>query len=295
MMSAVTLVVAERSAGGVWLSSDMRVTDGSAAKMPGFRGAALKLIIVNRTLCVGYAGNVGAANVAVQHVHAQQMTPAEAVDYLLGKHRPDRDVDFVVASLDPLALVQIKDGEANAQEALWLGDAEAYTMYERLHEEQAPWPPPATDLDEAWRAELTVAAAINGGMQDLVLPNQDRDPPITTGEATVTVGPTPLGDGFTYHVYSNFNAGLSAAQTGTKLVSPEHGTFSVAFQVPTEPGIGAVAIYFEEGGFGILYSPLMTADPETPESLTAASAQEFRDAIRQRYGLSLRGSEWRPM
>jgi hypothetical protein len=294
MMSAMTLVIAERSPGGVWLSGDMRVTDCSAAKMPGFRGAALKLIIVNRTLCVGYAGNVGAANVAIQHVHAQQMTPADAVEYLLGKHRPDRDVDFVVASLDPPALMQIKGGEATTHERVWLGDGEAYTLYERLYEEQPPWPPHSADLDEAWEAELTVAVAMNGAMQDLVLPNQDRDPPNTIGEAAVTVGPEPLGNGFTYHVYSNFSAGLSAAETGTKMLSREHGTFSVAFQVPTEPGIGAVAIYFEEGGFGILYSPLMTEDPEKPELLAAPSAQEFRDAIREHYGLSLRGSEWRP-
>lgn len=35
------------------------------------------------------------------------------------------------------------------------------------------------------------------------------------------------------------------------------------------------AIYFEEGGFGILYSPLLTNHPGEPESVSGATAQQF--------------------
>jgi hypothetical protein len=297
----MTLVVGCTSPAGAWLSADMRVTDCSAANAPGFARAALKLIVVDPTMCIGYAGRIGAANVALKHVHSERMGPSDAVEYLLAVHRREQAVDFVVAELAPSSLVEIKDGQATPREATWLGDAEAFAEYQRLFEEDPFLPPLDANLDEAFRAELEVAVPMNDAMQAVVLPSRDpdssatrsegRDARRTVGEAAVTVGPR-AGEGvFGYHVYSNFSGAFGSRNA---LLSTEQGTFSLAFQVPTEAGVGAVGIYFEEGGFGILYAPLLTQDPEKPESLQGASAEEFREAVQARYGVSLRGSTWRP-
>lgn len=123
-----------------------------------------------------------------------------------------------------------------------------------------------------------------------MISGEDPGSPATIGEAVVTVGPEALGNGFEYHVYSHFSPG-HAEQSGSRFLSTEQGSFSLAFQIPSELGIGAVAIYSAEGGFGILYSPLLTEHAEEPESVFAATAREFREAVQERYSLSLRGSE----
>jgi hypothetical protein len=221
------------------------------------------------------------------------MAPGEAVRYLLEIHRPDRAVDFVVASLDPPALVEIKDGEATETKKSWIGDADAFVAYECLYDHDPFLPFGEFDVDDSWRTELAVAVPMNDAMQALVISREDNVSPITIGEAVVTAGPEALGNGFRYQVYSSFSPG-HAGQSQSRLLSTEHGTFSLAFQVPAEPGIGAVAIYFEEGGFGILYSPQLTQRPEDPESVPGTTAQEFRDTVEEDYGLVLRGSDWKP-
>lgn len=52
----MTLVVAHRTARGFRLDSDLRVTDEDSAGPPGYTTGVLKLILVHRHVCVGFAG-----------------------------------------------------------------------------------------------------------------------------------------------------------------------------------------------------------------------------------------------
>ena len=172
----MSLIVAKITPTGIWLTSEMRITDRSAARAPGFLGAALKLILVSPTLCIGYAGNVGAALAAIRHVASEQMAPAAAAEHLLSVHLDNPTVEFVVASLRPSVLVEIKNGRAARRDSAWLGDPEAFNHYQALYHGEH-FLPPGAGLDPEYKADLDIAVKMNDAMQDLVLANSEPDGP----------------------------------------------------------------------------------------------------------------------
>lgn len=289
----MTLIVANVTPRGIWLSSDMRITDPSAAKAPGFLGAALKLILVSPTLCIGYAGTVGAAVAAVRHVDAEQMAPVPAAEHLLSVHLDDPTVDFVVASLRPSVLVEIKDGRAERRETAWLGDLEAFKRYQALYHAEH-FLPPFPDLDPESKADLDIAVRMNDAMQAVVLADSEAEGPGEShglvGEASVTVGPRAEDGLFKYHLYYSYSGPFaSGPASGGPLMSTAQGSFTISFLAPEEPGIGAIGIYFPEGRLGLLYAPLITSGADRPQRFHSATVVEFADSVKTRYGLSLRG------
>ena len=289
----MTLIVARMTPKGIWLTSDMRVTDPSAANAPGFLNAALKLILVSPTLCIGYAGRVAAALAAIQRVDAEEMAPDAAVDYLLGIHLNDPTVDFVVASVHPSVLVGIKNGQAADGQVAWLGDPDAFDRYQELYHGEH-FLPPSEGLDPGHKSDLDIAVRMNDAMQDLVLASSEPDGPgasnAMVGEASVTVGPR-IEDGLLkYHLYSNYSAPLaSEIPSSEPLTSTERGSFTISFLAPEQPGIGAIGLNFPEGQLGILYAPLMTERAEQPDRFHPVSIDQFADQVKARYGVSLRG------
>lgn len=295
-MDDISLIVANVTPRGVWLTSEMRVTDESAAtNVPGFLGAVLKLILVSPTLCIGYAGTVGAALAAIRHAASEQMAPAAAAEHLLSVHLENPTVDFVVASLQPSVLVEIKDGHAARRESAWLGDPEAFNRYQTLYHGEH-FLPPGEGLDPEYKADLDIAVKMNDAMQDLVLANPEPDGPgashALVGEASVTVGPRVEDGLFEYHIYYNYSGPFaSGGASGGRLMSTEHGSFTISFLVPEEPGIGAIGIHFPEGRLGVLYAPLMTKRPDRADRFHPVTVYEFADNVKARYGVSLRGPD----
>jgi hypothetical protein len=292
-IDGMTLIVARVTPKGIWLSSDMRVTDPSAANAPGFLNAALKLILVSPTLCIGYAGGVAAALAAIRRVDAEEMAPDAAVDYLLGIHLNDPTVDFVVASVHPSVLVEIKNGQAADGQAAWLGDPDAFDRYQELYHGEH-FLPPSEGLDPGHKSDLDIAVRMNDAMQDLVLASAEPDGPgashALVGEASVTVGPRVEDGQLKYHLYSNYSAPhASEIPPSGSLMSTERGSFSISFLAPEQPGIGAIGLSFPEGQLGILYAPLMTERADQPDRFHPVTIDEFADKVKARYGVSLRG------
>ena len=203
-IDGMTLIVANVTPREIWLTSEMRITDRSAANAPGFLGAALKLILVNPTLCIGFAGTIGAALAAIRHIDSEQMAPAAAADHLLSVHLDHPTVDFVVASLRPSVLEEIKAGRAARRETAWLGDLEAFNRYQALYHGDHSLPP-GEGLDPVYKADLDIAVKMNDAMQDLVLANSEAEGPGRSddlvGEASVTLGPRAEHGLFKYHLY----------------------------------------------------------------------------------------------
>jgi hypothetical protein len=295
----MSLIVARVTPRGIWLTSDMRITDRSAANAPGFLGAALKVILLSPTFCIGYAGRVGVALGAIQRVNAESMTIAATIEFLSGIHRANSDTEFIVAGLNPPLLVEIKNGHAEHTEATWIGDAGAYNEYQQ-HYHGEHFLAPGAELDVVYKADLDIAVAMNDAMQDLVLANGEPNGPgfshAVVGEASVTVGPN-LPDGlFKYHVYAAFAGSFGySSPASSPLTSTERGTLTLHFMAPEEPGLGAIGLYFREGQLGVLYAPLMTEHADRPDRIRAASPRQFASMVNERYGLTLRGvDDWGP-
>jgi hypothetical protein len=289
----VTLIVANITPRGIWLTSDMRITDRSAANARGFFGAALKLVLVSPTLCIGYAGTLRAALAGIRAVAYDAMTPAAATEHLLGIHLADSAVDFLVASLQPPTLLEIKNGRALQRQSAWLGDQNAFSRYQEFYHGEH-FLPPAVGLDPDYTADLDVAVMMNDAMQDLVLADGELDGPgasdALVGEASVTVGPRGEDGLFNYHLYvSNRGPFAASRPAGESLMSTELGSFTISMLAPAEPGVGAVGIYFAEGRLGILYAPLLTLAPDQPDRFQDCTVHEFVDKVMARYGIALRG------
>ncbi len=287
----MTLIVARVSPRGVWLTSDMRITDRSAAKIPGFIGAALKLILLSPTLCIGYSGRVASAIPAIKEVFDEGMTATGAAEFLLEIHRGDPEVEFVVASFDPNALLVVKDGRSTEATAAWLGDPNAFNRYQELyHGDQ--FATPSADLDPTYADDLSVAVPMNDAMQDLVLASPEFTAPgewkSPVGEASVTVGPRATDGLLGYHRYQSWSAPVAPDRpAGAPWVSTEEGTLTLCFLAPLEPGVSAVGIYFPEGRLGVLYAPL-TAEGGT-DRFPGVSIAEFAELVKNRYGVALEG------
>jgi len=55
---------------------------------------------------------------------------------------------------------------------------------------------------------------------------------------------------------------------------------------PTQPGVGAIGLYFTEGRLGVLYAPLLC---DEPEQYPRVPLDGFRELVRLRHNISLQG------
>jgi hypothetical protein len=280
----MTLIVARVTSLGVRIAADMRVTDPYEIQR-GFLYAALKPILLSPTLCIAYAGQVSPALAAIRHVHAEGLDLEAATSYLHQAHESSgRNADFLIASLRPQTLIAVKEGRSSEAEAGWIGDHAAFTDYQREYLRERPYQLPAEMFDKPERAEdIEIATRMNDamravvdgptrifedGIEKLVIPSGGTHE--TVGEAIVSVVPRAEDDLFAYSHYHR----------------ADFDSFSYDFLSSSEPGVGAVGLYFREGRLGVLYAPLYVEEPvRYPDS----SLDHFADRVRLNYGISLEG------
>lgn len=97
----MTLAVAEITGEGVACAADIQLTDVYAQSGSDLFTGALKLVIPNRSLCIGYADS-HLASLEVLRSLPRSSDATSATKILLEEHRARRNVDFIVASLSPL-------------------------------------------------------------------------------------------------------------------------------------------------------------------------------------------------
>jgi uncharacterized protein YoaH (UPF0181 family) len=137
----VTLVVARVTPLGVRLAADMRITYSS--RNSSFLNAALKLVLLSPTLCVGYAGDVDTALEAIRIARREQMRNDEAIQHLLAAHLASgQAAQFLVASLRPTRLTTIKDGVQVDATAGWIGEVGPFAEYQRHYLADESFRPP---------------------------------------------------------------------------------------------------------------------------------------------------------
>jgi hypothetical protein len=293
--SQMSLVVAHRISYGVRLSADLRVTNANATRIvPGYLSGVLKAVIVHPHVCVAFAGKPVTA--AIDAIRRLDILPDSAVDVariadlLLDSHRRVGEIDFLLATLHPTVLARIGDGAvAWDLPTAWIGDYDAFALFQHTYLEENPVLSRFADvLPEDEFNDLVVADRSIDALQAVI----NFDLP-TVGESGIFVVPRPPQDanaGFAYLESSLASTGrprpthpgVNPLQAG----SAPHGDFSFAILAPTEPGIGAMAIYFLEGQLGLLYYPMKFDDPRRFPNVSVA---DFKDAVHAEHGFSLRG------
>jgi hypothetical protein len=291
----MTLVVARVTPLGVRLSGDMRVTDPKAAGPRGHLGAALKMILLRPTLCIAYAGNVGAALEAIREVHSRDLNTDDAESYLLdAHHRSAESADFLIASLRPSRLVAVKNGRSESLSAAWIGEPEAFAEYQRYYHQEV-FRPPDDFYDSAERAgDIEIATRMGNGMAavvygpGLVIDGETRTVNIpqggshkTVGEEIVHVVPRAEDNLFRYSHQMRYTASPFDADA--------QGAFSYSMLAADDPGVGVIGVYIDQAELGLLHAPLLLDEPDRPEPYGRVSRQEFAELVLRRHGIQLRG------
>lgn len=287
----------------------------------GYVHATLKVLPLSPTLCVGYAGAMGAALRAIREVASEGLGfDAVVVRFLAAHHDSKRAselrgdsalvCEFLVAGLRPSRLVQIGDGRADTRDAAWMGELEAFNDYQAAyHGEQLVLPREMYDSDD--RADhVEIATRMAAGMNAAVWGRSrfagDENQAVdvlrgggheTVGEAVVTVGPRVKDGLFVYQEATDAQAppfsepptpkpGVISADFG----SAARGSFTYSLLTPRQAGVAALGIYFYEGRLGLYYAPLLSDGPERYRNV---SWEHFIECVTKEHGIVLSGLRMR--
>jgi hypothetical protein len=281
----VSLVTAEIATDFIEFNGDSRFT--TEDKPSDVFSGGLKIIILNKHLCIAYAGDVKTGEEAIR-LAVKAKTLKEIISILLPStikpdSNSDSDCEFIIGWSEPSSrqLVKIKEGKSESYEkgVTWIGNIDAYEVYQKAyHEYQMPLATPGipTHLSEIGRLRNAM---------DTVLKDEEI---INVGDSHITAQDD--GRGFMY--MPNFTS-----QTyGAKLLSGTHplaatlgpGGDSLLIEVktPEERGVGAIGIYVHEAQRGALYAPLLQ---EKPFKFDAVDPEAFRLAVFKATTIKLMG------
>jgi hypothetical protein len=276
-------------ADGPHLVCDSQLTDVSGERSNPYSAGALKLVILHRGLCVGFAGGHHTARTAILGLAEQiggGFDLAEAIRVLTRASRR-AEVAFLLAALSPTpALIRIRGGEI--EEGLagsWVGEAAAFDSFQRRlaaagslrHELQrdhrSHLPPAERDL------AARLLPALMQVIEDAGFPG--------IGGMPICVAPSALG--FRYESVAMLaNDRDRPEDEGANWPELDWGTaaegrFGYAVKVPGVAGIGAIGAYFPHGRLGVLYHP---GDRERPYFYCGVDDAGFGAAVLEDFGFA---------
>jgi hypothetical protein len=80
----------------------------------------------------------------------------------------------------------------------------------------------------------------------------------------------------------------SGEETAIEFGTAAQGGFAYSVLTPDIPGVGAVGVHFFQGDLRLLFYPTRFQSPEVYNRVTH---DEFRNAVRGRYGFDIQGAQ----
>ena len=276
----MTLVVGRVLPERTILIGDSKLTN-EADQRRGHYAAALKPVIVDRNMCVAYAGGAEDAITEIRRLSASERLQADhrgVVNRLLAAHRT-AGVDFLVATAPPDSVLTKISGDAAVDaEAAWIGDIRAFAAYqEALDRPRGPLE--GETETEAWG--LRMFDAVRAVIDD------DRFPEV--GGFAVRAAGEPEGweyladtAAYTGNVEFVLRPGV---MTDVPMGGTAEGAFRYAASPPEDRGVRAIGIYFQPGNLGFLLFPRASlyAIP-----VRDVSQDEFEQRVLANHGIRLR-------
>lgn len=272
----MTLVLAKRITNGIRIFSDTKKTD-LADVLKGTSRNVLKSIILNKELCICFAGLIGHAYSAIQELGRTHQQDIDNVkNALLKANQESNDgVDFIVASLakEP-SLIKISDGKLEeVNDQCWIGNGDAFNDYQKIFHTT-----PAIDREDISEEEASICNTIfrmNRAFKRLVESRIHED----VGEFMIVTASSP--EGFYHEPTSLSFPGSKSIQPNISAASVEEyfasiGSFGYSILTPESPGIGVIGIHFYPGNSGALFSPLKK---DQPIIYSSVSESEFIDKV----------------
>jgi hypothetical protein len=278
----MTLVVGRETAYGFDLVADSRLTLRQDRGHSGFVNDALKIVIINPTSCVGFAGDpleaVESIRAAAKSSHDDVVDGL--VQALCSSTKGDR-VGFLVSTCRPdPALFKIENGQVRREKSsAWIGCRDAFNAFQRYRLEVAfKW---RDSMDDPVATYILQMQAMRRVIED--------DSIKCVGN--LVVGTLAQPEGYRYPPLLIGHAGRDPARRSVKFTTTRLGRarqLSPSTLVPTEPGIGVVGLFIEEGCLGVLFHPLQIDKPKIYHDVDYDS---FRKAVKNDFRVQLVGGK----
>jgi tetratricopeptide (TPR) repeat protein len=215
-----------------------------------------KTIIIRKDLAIAFAGDVWEAEKALDQITVD--TPLEQVKkILLNVHQNFGRVDFLIASLYPASLYEIKQNNIGEVKQAWLGNRDGFALFQKYLLEGVPsrnqtsiemnfssqsQPPEFSKMSKAFDGVISYSGIADvGGFQVKVL-----------------AGNTGLEYAGYLHTYQNpSEVKINLSKPDLFIHSVGHGTaaegsYTINFYY-SSPDYRVLAIHFLQGNFGITY------------------------------------------
>lgn len=130
----MSLVVANSHGRCVSLVADTKLSNPQFRINPFLNGCG-KIIVVNDTIAVGFAGNVDDA-VSIMKTLSREMTSSEVVEVLCKATSKLPTVDFLVAdNVSSEPITKVSRGKSEGGSYAWIGDGEAFNHFQKFFSE----------------------------------------------------------------------------------------------------------------------------------------------------------------
>jgi hypothetical protein len=283
----MTLIVAQTLKDKIRIISDSKKTSPEEI-LKGTENSVLKAVILHPALCVGFAGSIGRAQVAIEKLDVKRGSSFDVekvLDHLLHEHlASSQDTDFIVAALSPATMLyEIRKGgiKRNPQNC-WIGNFDAFSDYQRYYHTT-----PSIDRDNVSLEDNEALDAIykmHMAFMSVIRSRAYQD----VGEFTIEVATEP--DGFKYMesaiAYPVTQSIPSHTWTTVRFGSTAEGGYCYSIMTPLESGIGAIGIHFFQGNFGALFYPAKSATRILYRDVTA---EEFKVRVSHEFGFGIEG------
>ncbi len=186
----MSLVVARALASRIHMIADMEIT-GPGVLNDGSIRQALKAVLIDRGLCVCFAGNYDRARTAIKRVHRlrqENKAVDEILEFLLTTNVDGAmDTGLLVAiSDDHPELIRIASSSIERHlPAAWVGDAEAFEQHQMIYHEF----PSDMGQSEPVDADIQAVSKMEYAFGQLLA----RGSVATVGPPSISVDSTPCG------------------------------------------------------------------------------------------------------
>ena len=279
----MTLVVARRTARGVRLVADWRLTYKDAVRGPSYMTGTVKPWILRNDLCVAYAGNAYLGAEAIRGLMPCTDSVRNVNRALVRAwDRAGGEVDFLVAGLTEPSLTLIRGAGQEDRVAAHIGDPAAFDAYQTAYGSLSAELEGADDTPKGLREDYAIGTRMFKALQAVV-----DDPTVEcVGELVVAVFPDVLGliyaPSFKLMPGATGQTFPSGVPTQVEFGGADVGGFGYSILGARErPAIG---VYFVQGQLGALFHP---ARHEAPIVYRQVHQSEFVSYVRGDQGITL--------
>jgi hypothetical protein len=283
----MSLVIAKIIDGRIIMESDSQLSTSNSFKQNPI-STVLKVIIISPRVVVSFAGDVKSAHEALGEVFSMlrknpETSPEDISSALLKVHlvhvHDGGSVDFILAisDMNNPKLYKTSMGETNLEaNSAWIGDYDGFELFQNLYNTS-----PSDELDYPAKCRK-FTKAFNGVISA-------REIPSVAG-FNISVSSSGETGLFKYLISGEIGVPVQTIPAGTEsrvaFGDAAMGGYSASIIASNADDTPAMAIYFEQLKFGLLFIPSYSLDAIRINEL---SGLDFIQEVCQEYGIELTG------